>query len=134
MRVIIDTNVLVSGIFWQGVPARILEAWVERRFRLVVSTSILEEYQAVIHQLEKKYPSVTVSRTILQAVGLYADIVEPVKLAEQVCTDPNDDKFLAAALSGNVDCIVTGDAALLKTDGYKGIRVAKPSSFLLALR
>ena len=45
---------------------------------------------------------------VLQAIGIYAEIVEPVRLCEQVCTDPVDDKFLAATISGHVDCIVGG--------------------------
>lgn len=133
MKIILDTNVLVSGIFWQGIPARILDAWTDQRFRLVVSPPILEEYQEVVDYLTRKYPSITTGQTILQAIAVYSDIVEPVKLPKQICTDPDDDKFIAAGLSGQVDYVVSGDVALLKTDGYLGLRVVKPSVFFALL-
>ncbi len=47
-----------------------------------------------------------------------------------ICSDPDDDKFLAAAISGKAGFVVSGDKALLKTDGFQGIRVMKPSDFL----
>ena len=51
MRVVLDTNVLVSGVFFSGLPRRILEAWRDRRVELVVSLEILEEYRRVGERL-----------------------------------------------------------------------------------
>jgi uncharacterized protein len=72
MRIILDTNVIISGIFFGGVPP----------------------------------------------------------LEEPACEDPDDDKFLACALAADVDVIVSGDKALLKLSGYRGIHVLAPGRFV----
>lgn len=56
MRVILDANVLVSGIFFAGPPARVLEAWLDDKFDLVVSTAILEEYRRTAMRIGEKFP------------------------------------------------------------------------------
>lgn len=56
MRVVLDTNVLVSGIFFGGVPGRIVDAWSENRLSLILTPAILEEYARVGHAMAAKYP------------------------------------------------------------------------------
>jgi putative PIN family toxin of toxin-antitoxin system len=129
MRAIVDTNVFVSGIFWKGPPHRILVAWQAGRFKLVVSSSILEEYRRVLAELAVKYPGVQCGR-LLELVELNAEIVSPIVFARPVCTDPDDDKFLGAAIAGGVGHIVSGDKALLKLNGYKDLQIIKPQFFL----
>mgnify|MGYP001557346384 FL=1 len=58
MRVVLDTNVLISGIFFAGPPARILAAWAVGELELLASVDILAEYRRVGDRLGKKYPSV----------------------------------------------------------------------------
>ena len=105
MRVILDTNVFVSGVFFSGPPFQILQAWRDRKVQLVVSPEIIEEYQRV------------------------AEVISAPPMPEQVCVDPDDDKFLACALASRTPVIVSGDNHLLKVDGYSGIRVMKPRRF-----
>jgi len=98
MRAVIDTNVFVSGIFWKGPPHQILVAWQAGHFKLVLSSSILEEYRRVLAELAAKYPGVQYER-LLELVELHAEIASPIAFARPVCTDPDDDKFLAAAIA-----------------------------------
>lgn len=56
--IVLDTNVFVSGIFWSGPPAKILNAWHEKRIEIVSSLEILDEYSRVSDILAKKYPRV----------------------------------------------------------------------------
>jgi putative PIN family toxin of toxin-antitoxin system len=56
IRVVVDTNVLMSGVFWSGTPAQILSAWYEKKLRLVISPEILNEYVRVGQILAKKFP------------------------------------------------------------------------------
>ena len=59
IKAILDTNVIVSGIFWKGAPFEILEAWQKRRFLLAVSLPILNEYRRVLDEMTKKRPIVS---------------------------------------------------------------------------
>jgi len=120
MRVIIDTNVLISAVFFQGKPAVILEAWITGKIEIVLSTDILNEYSEVIERLSAKFPSVEISG-ILSILTAGCRIVEPEISEKQVCDDRDDDKFIATALSGKTNIIVSGDKHLLDVNGYSGI-------------
>jgi len=128
MKVVLDTNVLMSGIFFAGPPARILTAWAEDRLDLLATVDILAEYRRVGSRLRKKYPSIDVD-PVLDLVIRESRIVEPVPVETDACSDKDDLKFLACALAGNADCVVSGDRALLRASGYEGIEVMTPRDF-----
>jgi putative PIN family toxin of toxin-antitoxin system len=94
IKAILDTNVFISGVFWKGPPFEILKAWQEQRFRLAVSLSILDEYRRVLDELSKAQRMPVLS-SVLKIIELHSEMVEPVSFAERVCSDPDDDKFLA---------------------------------------
>lgn len=130
MRIILDTNVLVSGIFFGGPPFQILNAWRDHRLQLVISTDILAEYQRVAAILGQKYPQVDL-HPILDLLTVNSEIVEaPPPLAAPICDDPGDDMFIICALASHTSFIVSGDKHLLNTDGYRGIHVLKPRQFV----
>ena len=83
MKIILDTNVLISGIFFTGPPYQILKAWRDGKVILVVSPEILEEYQRVGEELANKYPSVNI-QPFLNLVTVNAMIVPDVSLSERV--------------------------------------------------
>lgn len=128
MRVVLDTNVLMSGIYFSGLPARILAAWTEGRFELVSSVEILAEYRRVGERLNQKFASIDIG-PILDLVTRETRIVEPVPVPASACDDADDLKFLACALAGGAGCIVTGDRALLRATGFHGIEVVTPREF-----
>jgi len=125
MRLVVDTNVFVSGVFFSGPPYSILEAWRRRKVELVLSPEILDEYRATGGELAQEYGGVDLAPW-LHLLEARATIIEPPPLPRQVCTDPDDDKFLACALAGRARIVVTGDKALLLTSGYCGIAVMPP--------
>ena len=125
MRIILDTNVLVSGIFFSGPPFRILEAWRDNTLQLVVSTDILNEYQRVATILGEKYSQVDIS-PILGLLIMNSEIVTAPPLPEPVTADPDDNMFIACALAGNTKLIVSGDKHLLDINGYQDIEVLRP--------
>ena len=129
MKAVIDTNVFMSGIFWKGTPYQILQAWIKLRFTIVLSAEIFQEYNRIFEDLNSKYPRLENSK-ILEILSFYGEMVTPNKLPKQVCTDPDDDKFIAAAVSAKVKFIVTGDKALLNANGYNEINIIKPAEFL----
>ena len=131
MRVILDTNVFMSGIFWAGPPARILEAWQKNKFKLILSSEILDEYVRVGQVLSKKYKGIDVSPFIDLAV-MDGELYESANLAEPVSRDPDDDKFIACALGADCKLIVSGDKDLLDIKACFGISIIKPSEFVAA--
>ena len=128
MRLVVDTNVFISGVFFAGVPFRILDAWRCRRVDLVVSPEILQEYRATGLVLSAEFPGVDLGPW-LDLVYARGTVVDAPSLEHQVCTDPDDDKFLACALAGRVRLITSGDKALLRVSGYSGITVLTPRHF-----
>ena len=129
MRIVLDTNVLISAIFFSGPPSRILSAWIDEEFELAVSTQILDEYRKVADRIGERFPGVEV-RPVLDRIALHALLAVPVRLPNDACTDRDDIKFLECAVGRRADCIVSGDRALLRSSGYEGIEVLTPRRFI----
>ena len=129
MRAVVDTNVLVSGVFFSGIPRRILEAWRDRRIVIVASLEILEEYRRVGERLGAQFEGVSLEPffTLLATKAL---IVQPRQLPEAIVSDPADDKFFACALAADCRVIVSGDKRVLAASGYEGVEVLRPRSFV----
>lgn len=129
MKLILDTNVFISGLFFSGPPYRILDAWRRRKFTLVISPEILEEYQRVGEELAAQFPSVDLEPW-LALLLLKARMIDAPPLEEPVCSDPDDDKFIAGALASNTRLIASGDKHLLAASGHRGITILRPQIFI----
>lgn len=129
MRVVLDTNVFVSGIFFGGPPYQILRAWRDGKIQLALSPEILDEYQRVGEILTEDHPNINL-KPILDFVIRNAEIYAAPPLPEAVCEDPDDNKFFACALASGSTVIVSGDKHLLKVSGYQKIEVLKPREFV----
>ena len=127
MRVILDTNVLMSAIFFDGIPGEILTATKSGRISLVLSPSILEEYQEVAKRLSLRFH--VEYGDILEWITVRSEMIADTSMKTQVCDDPDDEKFIAAALASKAKIICSGDKHLLDVDDYKGIVVLKPKPF-----
>ena len=120
---------LVSGIFFSGPPFQILQAWRNRTIQFVLSVEILDEYRRVSMELAKQFPGIDIS-SFLDLVTVNSKIIESLPLPAPVCVDPDDDKFIACAIAGKTNIIISGDGHLLKVDGFRNIRVYKPREFV----
>jgi uncharacterized protein len=129
LKIIVDTNVFVSGIFFSGPPYIILDAWRQNRLTLVVSPEIVDEYTRVAHELADKFPGVDPGPP-LELLAIHARFVTAPALPERICTDPDDDMFLACAVASGIKIITSGDKALLKTSGYADTEVLTPRAFV----
>lgn len=129
MKIVLDTNVLMSGIFFTGPPYRILDAWRKGTIQIVLSSEIIREYLRVSDELSGKYPAIDV-QPIMELLVKNSEVIEAEGLPKQVCDDPDDDKFLAAAISGVAKIIVSGDRHLLKVSAYQSIIVLRPKAFV----
>jgi putative PIN family toxin of toxin-antitoxin system len=127
MRVVVDTNVLISAqISTQGASRRLLNRLIADH-DVILSDVILGEVAETL--LTKfSYDSALVSNVIVELVKV-VEIVEPVTFEEQVCRDPDDDAILGTAVAGNADCIVTGDSDLLVLERFRDVDIISPSEF-----
>ena len=129
MKVVIDTNVFVSGVFFSGPPYQILRAWRDDKVQLVVSKEILKEYRRVGKKLVGQFTGVEFT-PILELIDARGRLIVAPSLPEFVCDDPDDDMFLACALADNCKVIISGDKHLLRVSGYHGIKVFRPRRFV----
>ena len=129
MKIVLDTNVFISGVFFTGSPYEILNAWHQGKVELVLSMAIVTEYQRVGERLSSQFPGVDL-QPFLDLIAVKATIVTVPALREPVCADPDDDQFLACAIAGGAEVIVSGDKHLLNVSGFEGIMVMKPRDSL----
>jgi putative PIN family toxin of toxin-antitoxin system len=129
VKVVLDTNVFVSGVFFNGPPYEILKAWHDRKVILVFSPEILDEYRRTGEKMSRRYEGVDLD-PFLALVVLNGKVFTSAVLAEAVCEDPEDDKFFACAIASNCPMIISGDKHLLKASGYRDIEVLTPRAFL----
>jgi hypothetical protein len=136
MRVVLDTNVIVSAVLIRGGnEGRILRAWQRGAFDLVLSPAILEEIGRVL-----SYDKIRARRwmtdeeiaTLLESLA-QDSILVPGQIAVAVGRDPADAPFLAAAVEGRADYLVTGDRDLLEIRAYRGVRLIRPGAFVRLL-
>ena len=129
MRVIIDTNVLISGIFFKGPPYQILESWRNGHIKIVVSNSILQEYARTTRRISLKYPETDIS-SFFDLLTVKSEIVDEIIIPTAISSHKEDDKFLSCALSGKVPIIISGDDHLLRLHPFHKIEILSPSLFL----
>ena len=116
-------------VFFGGIPLQVLKNWHLGNFQIVVTHAILEEYYETGAALSAKYPGINPTPQ-LDIIAVNSVLTFGVTLPEQICSDPDDDKFLSCALAAKAEVIVSGDSHLLQVDGYKGIKIIKPKPFL----
>jgi len=129
MRIVLDTNVFISGIFFTGPPYQILKAWRDGKVQFLVSPSILDEYQRIGVELALQFRDVDL-RPFGDLLTIQAEIVLAPTLPQIIHDDPSDDKFPEAAVAGNASYIISGDKHLLKLSEFQGIQILKPKDFV----
>ena len=128
MKIVVDTNVLVSGVFFHGYPRMIVESIVEKKFEACASIEIITEYREIIHEMIKRKQG-KLSESILNPFIENLSIVLPSSKVD-VCRDPDDNKFIECALDGKALYIVSGDKDLLVLEKYKDIQIITAKEFV----
>jgi putative PIN family toxin of toxin-antitoxin system len=133
VRAVVDTNVLLSGLFWRGAPHALLEQARVGALTLVSSPSLLAEFAEVVNR--PKFRSILLRSNIdpeqrLGELRRLAEIIDPPRLPAPVSRDPADDAVLALAAASQADLIITGDADLLTLGSHAGIPIIDPAEAL----
>lgn len=130
MRIVVDTNVVVSAFLWGGTPRRILDAVQARRIELFTSHALIAELQDVLSR--EKFAALLgrtrfTSAFLLARYTQLATLLTPVEITVAELRDPDDVHVLACALAARAEAIVSGDADLRALGSYKGITVLSPA-------
>ena len=129
LRVVLDTNVLISGILFGGKPRQILEKAIRGEIRLCLSDPILEELKGVLQRSKFDYSPEMIQFILTELAGI-AEFVNPSETINIVAEDPEDNRILECAVEGKASYIITGDLHLLKLSRYLGIEVLNATAFL----
>ena len=136
MRVVLDTSVLVSALIRrQGTVGEVLRLLRDGRFTVIYSTAIMIEIIDVLGRdpFRTKYHIESEDiTTLVNLIRLRGELVNSTS-SLKVCRDPKDDKFLEAALAGQADAIVSGDADLLILNPFERISILQPAEFLVLI-
>ena len=125
MRVVADTNTIVSAFLWGGLPAEILSAARERRISLYTSPMLLAELEDVLAREKFATRISKVGSSAAQMIAGYRSLATPVRpvVVEPTARDPDDDHVLACALGAQAALIATRDSDLLTLGTFRGIRM-----------
>jgi len=131
-KIVLDTNVLVSGVIASGYSASIVDAIRKEELQLVTSAHMLEEFSGVISRrhIARKYPlAAEKAESLLDFLRAFAIIVLGNPEDVQISADRDDDYVLACAVEGQVEYIISGDPHLLDLKSHKGIPILTPREF-----
>jgi len=132
LQTVLDTNVLISGILWRGVPFQVLRWAEERHLRIYTSLEILAEVYRVFHypKFQQYIDNQQASPGELFAkIASLCTVVQVDQVVKGVCSDADDEKFLSCALAANVAVLVSGDKHLLDLKKYRSIHILTAREF-----
>jgi uncharacterized protein len=126
MRLLLDTNIVISGLLWNGAPARLIDRAIANTFQLYTGARLLDELERslgkphLLERLMKRQCSAEAAMSLYRGV---CEFVEPISLEQPIAPDPDDDWVIATALAARADLIVTGDKPLLGVGSVGSIRI-----------
>ena len=129
MRVVLDTNVLISAIVFGGNPRKLLEAILRGEPKLFLSDYILNELNGVLQRPKFGFPP-DVIRSIISDLNAVGNIVTPSVRIRKIKEDPSDNRILECAVEANADYIISGDTHLLNQKVYRNVKVISPAEYL----
>ena len=128
MKIVIDTNVIISAMFFGGRPRELMELLVKDKVTAFASPEIIIEYQETAEEISSKYPDKTALFTLDMIISIM-NIIWPISEIK-ICRDPKDNKFIECAFDSICMYIVTGDKDLRVLQEYADIQIVTVSEFL----
>ena len=133
MRVVLDTNTVVSGFLWGNQPRALIEAAIDERIELFTCAGLIEELAGILprqkfsRRLTEKQLSIP---ALIARYSALAEIIEPAILAGAVSPDPDDDLVLATAIAANAELIVSRDKHLRNLKHFHRIPILNATDAL----
>ena len=128
-RVVLDTNIIISALFWTGPPRDVYNLVRENKIIMLFSEDMEREFIRVLG-----YPKFGLSAKEILPIVIHlrnnAELIRPAAALSVITADPTDNIFLECAVDGRADYIISGDKHLLDLDLYQGIHIIKPKDFL----
>ena len=129
MRVVLDTNVFVSGLFWEkGASGKIIDLWRKKKITLVTSKPIIEEIFSTLDDFKIQLRE-GLKKELFEELSKRSIVVHPV-IKISIVRDKKDNKFLEAAVDGRAEFLITQDKDLLEIKEYKRANILTPEEFL----
>jgi putative PIN family toxin of toxin-antitoxin system len=129
IKVVADTNILFSAMFWKGNEAKILKLAEEGEIKLLMSPALLDELRRVLMHEELRLDERTIGENV-QYVLSTAELVSPRRMVKVIREDPSDNRVLECALEGSAKYVISGDKHLLRLKKFRGIRIVRAKEFL----
>jgi len=130
VRVVLDTNALVSALLFTGISSELVSLWQGGSITLLLSRDTLDEYLRVLSYPKFELSEDEIKELIQEEILPYAEVVKPKRRLRVVQRDPSDDKFLECAVAGKARVIISGDKDLLSLGRYRRILIQTPAQFL----
>jgi uncharacterized protein len=127
MTILLDTNVLIAALIASGLCSELLEHCLRCRYRLISSQALVHEFEDVL--IRKFRYSKTETRVTSRLIFSRMELVEPLQIKEDACTDVDDLIVLGTACAGQCQYIVSGDSDLLTLKEYEDVRIVSPRSY-----
>ena len=127
MKVVVDTNVVISGVFFGGYPRQILEAVVREKITACATMEIIFKYDGIIEEMIQRKQG-NLRKDILSPFIAELELIEK-NTQLTVCRDPDDDKFIACAVDAKALYIISGDKDLLDIREYQDIEIITAADF-----
>lgn len=128
MKIVIDTNLVASAIYFGGKPEKLIDLLINQRFDAYTNGAIIEEYDATVEKLKKDYPDKTEKFALPDIIAKMHQI--EITAEVHVCRDPDDDKFIGCALDSKSKYIVSGDKDLLAVGKHEDVEIVTVGDFL----
>ncbi len=130
MRVVIDTNVVVSALLFGRELEPIVDLWKSRKIIPVASKEIIDEYLRVLTYPRFKLTPKEIEFLLFQEIVPFFDVIGVKSGKTIVKSDPSDDKFIYCAVAGNAECIISGDQHLINLGKYGKTKIITAKRFL----
>lgn len=127
MRIVVDTNVIISGVFFGGAPGEVLKAIITSKVTACATTDIVDEYNEIVNEMISRKQG-KLDKNILMPLINCLEMIEP-KTHIEISRDPDDDKFIECAKDAGALYIVSGDKDLLVIEKYEDIQIITAKEF-----
>lgn len=128
-KVVLDTNVFVSGLGWKGASHNVLNECINENLDLFLSVEIFDEIKRVLNYPKFKFSETEINEFLDQILEV-GSLVETEIKVDIIKDDPSDNKFLECAITVDADYIISRDPHVLKIDEFRGIKIITPEDYM----